>query len=133
MANYKGLDLSKFTDKQIAAIEILSQPKRGGLTYEQVADTVGVNRCTLLEWRRNDDFIQAVTKRAIMNLHADLPEVFAANMTRAKAGEVRSVELMYKLLELLVDKAEVIVEEKDGSNETVADDIKRLKEMLGKG
>lgn len=133
MANLiKSVDFTKFGDKQILAIEILSQPKRGGLHYDQVAEAVGVSPRTLYEWRQRPEFVEAITRKAIMNLHADLPEVFSATMTRAKAGEVRSVELLYKLLGLLVDKAEIEVEEKGGTIESVSDDIKRLKEMLGK-
>jgi len=122
----------KFGDKQILAIEILSQPKRGGLLYSQVADAVGVDEKTLFRWRQNPEFVEAITRKAIMNLHADLPEVFSATLNRAKAGEVRSVDLLLKLVGLMVDKAEIEVAEKGNSNEDIAEDIKRLKEMLNK-
>lgn len=131
MANLiKGVDFMNFGDKQILAIEILSQPKRGGLTYDEVAAAVGCDAKTLFRWRQDPLFVEAITRKAIMTLHSDLPEVFGATLTRAKNGEVRSVELLYKLLGLLVDKAEVEVEEKGNSNIDVAADIAELKKLL---
>lgn len=112
------------------AIEILAQPSRGGMTLDEVAKYIHVDSKTLYRWRTEADFVNAVTQRAIMNLHEDLPEVFAANMERAKAGEVRSVALMYQLLGLLVDKSEVAVVS-DGKTEADIDaEIKRLREKL---
>lgn len=132
MGLIKGVDYTKFNEKQILAIEILSKPGRGGLTYDQVAEYVGVDPKTLYRWRQDPAFVEVVTRKAVMTLHEDLPEVFAANLAKAKRGEVKSVELLYKLIGLLVDKAEVEIEEKGGTNENLADDIQKLKEMLGK-
>lgn len=70
--------MAKLNDKQYAAIAILSQPKRGGLTYEQVAERVGVERTTLYHWRK-DDLFNDELKRQIMRDTIDrLPEVMAA-------------------------------------------------------
>lgn len=130
--NLAGLNLKDFTDRQIIAIELLSQPKRGGLTYKEIASEVGVDEKTLYRWRQETKFIEAVTKRALMRLHEDLPEVFQANMKRAKAGEVRSVDLLYKLLGLLTDKSEVEIKETANNNDEVKNKIEEMKKMLGK-
>ncbi|WP_060210515.1 phBC6A51 family helix-turn-helix protein [Sporosarcina koreensis] len=70
--------MAKLTDKQYAAIEYLSVPKRGGLTYEQVAEEVGVHVDTLLNWRRKDDFNNALNRRIIQKTQDRMPEVFDA-------------------------------------------------------
>ncbi|MCC2250379.1 helix-turn-helix domain-containing protein [Virgibacillus sp. AGTR] len=68
----------KLTDKQIAAIAIISQPKRAGMTYEQIADEVGVTPRTLYTWRNEERFNKAL-KNKIMNDTIDrLPEVMAS-------------------------------------------------------
>jgi len=126
----KGIDLSKFHEKQRMAIEILAQPGRGGMTLDEVAKYIHADPKTLFRWRGEPEFVNAVTQKAIMNLHADLPEVFAANMERAKAGEVRSVDLVYKLLGLLVDKSEIEVKENGKSEEEIDTEIRRMREKL---
>lgn len=134
VTKFKNVDLTKFNDQQRLALEMLCLPNRGGMEYRDIAKAVGVNLKTLYRWRQFPEFVEAISSMAIMNLHADLPEVFGAMLKKAKAGEVRSVTLMFKLLGILVDKKEVQVEveAKGESNEDVALDIKRLKAMLGK-
>jgi len=44
--------MAKLNERQIAAITILAQPKRGGMTYDQVAEAVGVAKSTIFEWKK---------------------------------------------------------------------------------
>lgn len=70
--------MAKLSDKQYAAITYLSLPKRGGLTYEQVAEEVGVDVRTLHTWRKRDDFNDEL-KREIVRVTLDrLPDVMAS-------------------------------------------------------
>lgn len=126
----QGVDINKFDEKQLMAIEILAQPKRKGMTYEEIAEHVGVDVRTLFRWRQKPEFVEAITKRAMLNLHTDLPEVFDANLRRAKVGEVRSVELIYKLLGLLVHKTEDVTPNKGDDNESIREEINSLKKIL---
>lgn len=68
----------RLNEKQIAAIEFLALPKRGGLTYDEVAERVGIARSTLQEWRKDDDFNEARKKRVVQMTQDYLPEVFEA-------------------------------------------------------
>lgn len=68
----------RLNEKQIAAIEFLALPKRGGLTYDEIAERVGIARSTLQEWRKNDDFNEARKKRVVQMTQDYLPEVFEA-------------------------------------------------------
>lgn len=65
----------KLNDLQYAAIAILSQPKRGGLTYEQVAEEVGVSRESLRLWRKRDDFNAELKDEIVRNTLDRLPEI----------------------------------------------------------
>lgn len=125
-------ELQKFNEKQRLAIEILAKPARGGMTYLEIAEYVGCDEKTLYRWRQNPEFAEVVTKRAMMNIAEDLPEVFNANLKRAKSGEVRSVELLYKLLGLLITKSEVEVEDKTSKDtDTMKAEIDAMREKLG--
>ena len=68
----------RLNEKQIAAIEYLALPKRGGLTYEQIAKEVGVNERTLNRWRNEDYFNEALNRRIVRSLSDRLPEVMAS-------------------------------------------------------
>lgn len=65
----------KLNDLQYAAIAILSQPKRAGLTFEEVADKVGVHRDTLQRWRKLDEFNAELKNEIIRNTLDRLPEI----------------------------------------------------------
>lgn len=131
VSKFRGVDMTQFNEKQIQAIELLALPQRGGLTYKQVADKVGISERQFHRWKNDPEFKMAVANRALENLYDDIPEVFNANLSRAKAGEVRSVELLYKLLGLLVDKKEIEVTETKGESvEDLMAEAKQLREEL---
>ena len=44
----------RLNEKQIAAIEYLSLPKRGGMTFKQIAEEVGVSEQTIHRWRSEE-------------------------------------------------------------------------------
>lgn len=67
--------MAKLNDLQYAAIAILAQPKRGGLTFEQVANEVGVSRETLRLWRKRDDFNTELKGEIVRNTLDRLPEI----------------------------------------------------------
>jgi transcriptional regulator with XRE-family HTH domain len=68
----------RLNEKQYAAIAILSQPKRAGLTYEQVAEEVGIARSTLQEWRKDDAFNDELKRQIMRDTIDRLPEVMAS-------------------------------------------------------
>lgn len=70
--------MAKLNEKQYAAIAILALPRRGDMTYEQVADTVGCDRKTLLEWRKRDDFNDELKKQIVRNTLDRLPDIMAS-------------------------------------------------------
>lgn len=101
----------KLSDKQYAAIAILSQPKRAGLTYKQVAEQVGVSYEMLRRWR-NDDRFNDELKRTIMRETIDrLPEVMASVPDHIiNDGNAAMFRTLLQAQGLLTEKVEVKTE-----------------------
>lgn len=119
--------MAKLNDKQIAAITILSQPKRGGLTYAQVAEEVGVDPDTLLNWRRKEDFNDELKRQIVRNTLDRMPEVMASIPDHIiKDGNAAMLRTLLQAHGLLTDKVEV---ESKGSG-TI--DVEAIRERLAK-
>lgn len=115
----------RLSDKQYAAIAILAQPKRGGLTLEQVAKEVGVSRQSLNNWR-NDDRFNDELKRTIMRSTIDrLPEVMQSVPDHIiNDGNAAMFRTLLQAQGLLTEKVEV-----ETSDKSV--DIDAIRERLG--
>ena len=115
----------RLSDKQYAAIAILAQPKRGGLTLEQVAKEVGVSRQSLNNWR-NDDGFNDELKRTIMRSTIDrLPEVMQSVPDHIiNDGNAAMFRTLLQAQGLLTEKVEV-----ETSDKSV--DIDAIRERLG--
>lgn len=112
----------KFNEKQWAAITILAQPKRAGLTYEQVAEKVGIARSTLQEWRKDDDFNEEIKRQIMRNTIDRLPEVLDSIPDHIiNDGNAAMFRTLLQAHGMLTEKHEV--ETKDGKV-TDIDDIK---------
>lgn len=68
----------RLTEEQLAAVEYLALPNKGGLTNDQIAEMVGVDRSTLYRWKNDDDFQKAVQKAVIRNVHDRLGDLYNA-------------------------------------------------------
>lgn len=130
MAKFKNVDLSKFSGQQAMAIEFMALPGRGGLSYEEIAEKVGISSRQFYRWRQEPEFKDAVVQMALINIKDDLPDVFQANIKNAKKGNAKHIELIYKLMGMLVDMKEVEVTKKGEDNDAIKDDIKRMRQML---
>lgn len=67
--------MAKLTAEQYIAIEWLSQPKKGGKTYEQVAEMCGVTARTLETWRKGSEFDTEFRRAIKRNNDVRLPEL----------------------------------------------------------
>lgn len=68
----------RLNEKQIAAIEYLAIPNRGGLTYKQIAEEIGVDESTLHRWRNDDTFYNAVSRAVVRGTQDRLADMFEA-------------------------------------------------------
>lgn len=100
--------MAKLSEMQYAAIAILSLPKRGGLTYEQVAEQVGVDVRTIHRWRQDDRFNDELKRKIMRDTLDRLPEVQASIPDHIiNDGNAAMYRTMMQSLGLLTDKVEV--------------------------
>ncbi|RDV27768.1 phBC6A51 family helix-turn-helix protein [Lysinibacillus capsici] len=122
--------MTKLNDKQIAAITILSQPKRGGLTYKEVAEEVGVAESTLHLWRKNDAFNEELKRQIMRDTIDRLPEVMASIPDHIiNDGNAALFRTLLQAHQMLTEKVEV----SDGNKGTDIDAIKAEIERMRKG
>ncbi|MGQ5176935.1 phBC6A51 family helix-turn-helix protein [Bacillus halotolerans] len=118
----------KLSEKQIAAIEFLSQPNRGGMTYDQIADEVGVTRQTLHNWRNNDDFYEELKRRIKKQSAERMPDIIASIPNHIiNDGNAAMLRTYMQWHDMLTERTEVDVKN-DGNN--IADikaEIERLR------
>ncbi|MFS0562612.1 phBC6A51 family helix-turn-helix protein [Terribacillus sp. 179-K 1B1 HS] len=70
--------MAKLNEKQYAAIAILSLPNKGGMTYEEIAEEVGVDVSSLRRWRNDDTFNNELKRTVMRNTLERLPDVMAS-------------------------------------------------------
>ena len=119
--------MAKLSEQHYAAIAILSRPKRGGLTYEQVADEVGISRRTLQEWRKMDEFNEELKREIIRSTLDRMPEIMASIPDHIiNSGNAAMLRTLLQAHGLLTDKVEV---ETKGSTMSADDMRKRAEEL----
>ncbi|MCY7780068.1 phBC6A51 family helix-turn-helix protein [Bacillus haynesii] len=118
----------KLSEKQLAAIEYLVKPNRGGLTYDQIAEEVGVTRQTLHNWRNNDDFYEELKRRIKKESAERMPDIIASIPDHIiNQGNAAMLRTYMQWHDMLTERTEVDVKN-DGNN--VADikaEIERLR------
>lgn len=98
----------KLNEKQWAAITILSQPKRAGMTYEEVAQEVGVAKSTIFEWKKLDEFNDALKDEVVRNTTDRLPEVFDSIIDNIiDTGNAAAFRTLVQMHGMLTEKVEV--------------------------
>lgn len=107
----------KLSAEQYAAIALLALPKRGGMTYEEVATEVGVSRDTLRRWR-NDDRFNDELKRTIMRNTIDrLPEIMESIPDHIiNDGNAAMFRTLLQAHSLLTEKHEVSTKNEDNTD-----------------
>lgn len=98
----------KLNDKQYAAIAVLALPQRGGMTYKQVAEYVGIAESTIHEWRKLDAFNEEMKTQVLRNAVEHLPDMFASiPMHVIQDGNAALFRTYLQSLGMLTDKVEV--------------------------
>ncbi len=107
----------KLNEKQIAAIEYLSQPKRAGMTYEQIAEAVGVSDVTLYKWRKDDTFNDELKREIVRKTIDRLPEVMASIPDHIiNDGNAAMFRTLLQAHSLLTERVEVDNKSSEGAD-----------------
>lgn len=126
------IDMTQFHEGQIQAIGYLSMPNKGGLQFDEIAERCGISVRQLHRWRKQSEFKQAVVEQSLENVKEELPNVIKSHYDATQSGNVKAIELFYKLFGLLIDKQEITqeVSNKDISNDSLQQELDELKDIL---
>ena len=99
----RAVGIKKFNKKQQEAIRLLALKELEGLTLEEIALRVGVDRKTLYNWQIEEDFKRAVNNQALLNL-ADYSPIVLKNAydflnSKDEKVKIKGVELVMKSIE----------------------------------
>lgn len=120
--------MARLNEKQIAAIAIMSQPNRGGLTYDEVAKEVGVARSTIFEWKKQDDFHNALKAEIVRNTSDRLPEVFSSMIDNiVETGNAAAFRTLVQMHGLLTEKVEVNTKASGDNVDAMKAEIERMR------
>lgn len=121
----------QINDLQYAAIVLLSIPERGGLTFEEVANKVGVSRQTLATWRKDETFTKALKDEIVRATIDDLPEIFASLKGHiVQTGNAALFRTLLQAHDMLTEKLEV---DSKGGQSADIDEMKAKIERFRKG
>jgi Helix-turn-helix of insertion element transposase len=120
----------KLSEKQLAAVHYLAQPKLGGLTHDQIAAEVGVDRATIFRWKQDDTFTEEVKRQIMRNTMARLPDVMASVPDHIiNDGNAAMFRTLLQAYGMLTDKVEV---ENKNAGSTDIDSMKAEIERMRK-
>lgn len=118
----------KLNEKQYAAIAILTLPDRGGLTYKQVAERVGIAESTLHEWRKIDEFNDEIKRQVLRNAVADLPNMFASVPKHViEDGNAALFRTYIQALGMLTERVEIDAKSSGNNVDAMKAEIERMK------
>ncbi|NRG30713.1 phBC6A51 family helix-turn-helix protein [Niallia circulans] len=122
----------KLNEKQIAAIEFLSLPNRGNMTYEQIAKEVGVAKSTLFEWKKLDHFNAELKAEIVRKTTDRLPEMFNAMLDNViETGNAAAFRTIVQMHGMLTEKVEV--DNKNGGSADIDEMKAAIERMRSRG
>lgn len=122
--------LKRLEAEHLLAIKYLAMPKRGGLTFQQIADECGVHLNSIGNWRKDPLFERELKREIVRNTQDRLPELMEAMIDHAiKDGNAAGAKLILQANDLLTDRVEVTADVKDGRD--IADIKARLARYKG--
>lgn len=117
----------RLNERQVAAIEYLSQPKRSGMTYGEIAEAVGVSERQLYTWRQDDVFADAVIKRTIQKSAEHLPEILESIPKHIiEEGNAAMFRTFMQSIGALTEKVEI------GTKSNTDADVDKMREEIEK-
>lgn len=120
--------MARMNEKQIAAIAIMSQPNKGGLTYDEIAKEVGVARSTIFEWKKQDDFYNALKSEIVRNTGDRLPEVFSSMIDNiVETGNAAAFRTLVQMHGLLTEKVELNTKASGDNVDAMKAEIERMR------
>ena len=119
----------RLSEKQHAAIAILTDPAAKDLTYREIAERVGVDESTLRRWRtKNDLFIDEMIRQTKRNAVSDLPKVMHAIPDIIVNSEnAAMLRTWLQALGVLTEKVEIDNRTSGNDIDAIKADIERMR------
>jgi transcriptional regulator with XRE-family HTH domain len=116
--------------EQYIAIQWLSLPKKGGKTYEQIAELCGVHPNTIGNWRKDPTFEAELKRQMVRNSQDKLPELIDSLTDIAiRDGNAAMAKLALQINGLLTDKIELETKQSEDTDiDALRERIKAYKE-----
>ena len=80
------------------------------MTVQQIADTIGVSKGCIENWKRSSEFIDAVYDRYMLQFGIEIPQVLDSMVREAKAGNVQAGRLVLEHSGKLVKNINVTID-----------------------
>lgn len=120
--------MAKLTEAQLQAIKYLALPNKGGMSYEEVAEKVGVTDRTLRTWRNDDRFNDELKRKIMRDTIDDLPEIiYSLKDHIVKDGNAAMLRTLLQAHSMLTEKVEVSTDNKANDVDAIKAEIERLK------
>lgn len=122
----------KLSEKQYAAIHYLSLPKRGGMTYEQIAEEVGISDRQMRDWRKDDDFNAELKSQIMRNTIDRLPDIMASIPDHIiEQGNAAMFRTLLQAHGMLTEKVDMNTSTNGGSTDvdSMKAEIERMRAM----
>ncbi|MBG9736582.1 helix-turn-helix domain-containing protein [Paenibacillus alvei] len=102
------------TTEHYTAIHWLALPRKGGKTYEEIAEMCGVHPNTIGNWRKDPLFEAELKRQMIRNSQDKLPELIESlPMIAMRDGNAAMAKLALQINGMLADKVEVETKQTD--------------------
>ena len=97
--------LQKYDLLKKAAIELTATNPNSSV--KEIAEQLGISDRTLVKWRADPNFLEAVEKRYMVVLGSKIPAITEAMAREAESGNVQAARLIYEFAGKLIKKHEV--------------------------
>src|SRR5690625_4320650 len=115
----------RLSASQYTAIEFLALPDKGGLTYGEIAEKVGISERQLYTWRQDNVFADEVVKRAIRNAAEYLPDILASVPKHIiEDGNAAMLRTYMQSIGALTEKVEI------NTGDNASEDVDKIREEL---
>lgn len=105
------------------------------MTQQEIADEVGVHRCTIHDWNKHDpNFIEYKNYLAATAMNAYLPFVYRKLLDGINHGSMKGIELFLKRIGDMDNRSEITINESNNDmsmEERQKEIIKRLQLDMG--
>jgi len=97
--------LQKYNLLKKTAIELTAT--NPNLSVKDIAKELGISDRTLIKWRSDPNFLEAVEKRYMIVLGSKIPVITEAMVREAQTGNVQAARLVYEFAGKLIKKQEI--------------------------